>query len=119
MCRPTPLPASRGRRLHLNRHLCLQAAHSSHKRSNQSGSLPPSLKIVCNVAVAPAGRPQAYLLYRGALLEVNRFRHKHAAWFVGQRILSNGSIYLATPLDPLFFALPMLQVRFAGECLSL
>jgi hypothetical protein len=35
-----------------------------------------------------AGQPQTYLLTPGGLLELNRYKHKHSSWFVGQHVQS-------------------------------
>lgn len=56
-----------------------------------------------------AGKPQCYLLYRDALLEVTRYRNKYNAWFVGTRVVSNGGLFMCTPIDVLFLALPLLR----------
>ncbi|GLC33174.1 hypothetical protein PLESTB_000362700 [Pleodorina starrii] len=55
------------------------------------------------------GRPQGFLLVNGSLLEVNRFKQSHSAWLMGDRLLADGGMFLATVYDPLFALLPVLD----------
>lgn len=43
----------------------------------------------------------------GKLLELQRVHELHRSWLLGSRIKSDGSLYLCTPCDPLFFLLPV------------
>ncbi|EFJ47583.1 hypothetical protein VOLCADRAFT_105063 [Volvox carteri f. nagariensis] len=54
-------------------------------------------------------RPQGFLLTHGSLLEVNRFKQSHSAWLVGDRLLADGGVFVATAYDPLFVLLPLLD----------
>ncbi|PNW80521.1 hypothetical protein CHLRE_07g320800v5 [Chlamydomonas reinhardtii] len=45
----------------------------------------------------------------GQLLEMNRFKQAHSAWLTGDRLLSDGGMFIATPYDPLFALLPLLD----------
>ncbi|KXZ56251.1 hypothetical protein GPECTOR_1g219 [Gonium pectorale] len=55
-------------------------------------------------------RPQGFLLHGGGeLLEVNRFKQAYSAWLAGERLLADGGLFLATPYDPLFALLPILD----------
>ena len=56
-----------------------------------------------------AGEPAEYLLIDGHLQEVNWYKERFRSWFVGDAVLEDGSMYLCTPVDPLFLALPLLD----------
>ena len=55
------------------------------------------------------GEPAEYLLIEGHLQEVNWYKERFRSWFVGDAVLEDGSMYLCTPVDPLFLALPLLE----------
>lgn len=55
------------------------------------------------------GQPTSYLLAGGCIQEVNWFKQQYSSWFVGDRVLSDGGLYLCTPLDPLLLLLPLLE----------
>ncbi|KAG2450443.1 hypothetical protein HYH02_004945 [Chlamydomonas schloesseri] len=56
------------------------------------------------------GRPQGFMLSKsGQLHELNRFKQAHSAWLTGDRLLSDGGMFIATPYDPLFALLPLLD----------
>ncbi|GFR47154.1 hypothetical protein Agub_g8845 [Astrephomene gubernaculifera] len=55
------------------------------------------------------GRSQGFLLSGGRLLEVNRFKQAHSAWLTPERLIADGGMFLATPFDPLFMLLPLLD----------
>ncbi|CAK0787484.1 hypothetical protein CVIRNUC_010704 [Coccomyxa viridis] len=64
------------------------------------------------------GEPAEYLLIDGHLQEVNWYKERFRSWFVGDAVLEDGSMYLCTPVDPLFLALPLLEssrMQAAGE----
>lgn len=55
---------------------------------------------------------RVYYLLRGAqMLEINAHvpYKDRASWFVGEHVHSDGRLYLATPMDPLFLLLPALE----------
>ena len=56
-----------------------------------------------------AGEPAEYLLIDGHLQEVNWYKERYRSWFIGDSVLEGGSMYLCTPVDPLFLALPMME----------
>ena len=62
----------------------------------------PSERCLFLVAKAPAG-------VRPVLCELNRHSPKYGSWFVGDAVVSDGSLLLATPIDPLFCLLPGLE----------
>lgn len=42
------------------------------------------------------------------LCEVFTFEEEHRSWFIGSKVVSDGRIFLATPVNPVFLALPYL-----------
>lgn len=56
-----------------------------------------------------SGLPTEYLLLNGHLQEMNWYKERYRAWFVGDYVLGDGGLYLSTPIDPLFLALPLLK----------
>ncbi|KAH9509023.1 Ribonuclease H2 subunit B [Bulinus truncatus] len=42
------------------------------------------------------------------IYELTAFKEKFRSWFIGNSVLSNGQMYITTPLDPLFLILPYL-----------
>ncbi|KAK9787124.1 hypothetical protein WJX73_001269 [Symbiochloris irregularis] len=57
------------------------------------------------------GEPQMLLWLRGCLQEVNRFKQKYSAWFVGNSVLQDGSLWMCTPVDPLLILLPTVEAN--------
>ncbi|GAQ78519.1 ribonuclease H2 subunit B [Klebsormidium nitens] len=53
--------------------------------------------------------PSLYLLIREKLQEVHWFKQQLASWFIGESVSEDGSLYLSSPVDPLFIALPLLE----------
>ncbi len=49
------------------------------------------------------------MLLNGHLQEVNWFKERYRAWFVGDNVIDDGGLYLCTPVDPLLMALPLLE----------
>ncbi|KAG0561431.1 hypothetical protein KC19_9G064400 [Ceratodon purpureus] len=45
----------------------------------------------------------------GRLQELNWSKQRHTAWFIENSVCADGSLYLATPVDPLFVILPILE----------
>ena len=57
-----------------------------------------------------SGKPQAYIVKAGGSLEeLQRSKHFFSSWLVGQSIIQDGGLYLATPVDPVFVLLPFLE----------
>lgn len=56
-----------------------------------------------------AGLPTEYVYLHGQLQEVNWFKEQYRSWFIGDRVLGDGSLYFCTPVDPLLLALPLLE----------
>ena len=53
--------------------------------------------------------PAQYMRVGGHLQEVNWFKERYRSWFLGDSVISYGGLYLSTPVDPLFLALPILE----------
>lgn len=47
----------------------------------------------------------------GHLQEVQLFKARYSSWLVGNSVVSDGGLYLCTPLDPLYILLPALERR--------
>ncbi|QQP56929.1 Ribonuclease H2 subunit Blike, partial [Caligus rogercresseyi] len=47
----------------------------------------------------------------GDLRELRAYSDAHRAWFVGEVVESDGRLWMATPFDPVFLALPYLKER--------
>ena len=75
-----------------------------------------AVHIWCSIAISSqdglswhAGEPAEYLLIDGHLQEVNWYKERYRSWFIGDSVLEDGSMYLCTPVDPLFLALPLME----------
>ncbi|KAK9858466.1 hypothetical protein WJX84_004902 [Apatococcus fuscideae] len=55
------------------------------------------------------GGGAAFVLADGVLHEVNRHQPSLGSWFIGDQVLSDGSLYLLTCMDPLFLVIPILE----------
>lgn len=60
------------------------------------------------------GRPARYALAAGRAFEIQRLHRRPSSWLVGAAVEHDGSIYLATPVDPVFLALPFLRAAHAA-----
>jgi len=65
-------------------------------------------RIPCQLRHPRTNKPASYLCTKDAVCEVNYFKPKTSCWFIGERVRSDGSLLVATPIDPLFLALPYL-----------
>jgi ribonuclease H2 subunit B len=63
--------------------------------------------------VRNSGTATCYLVAPdGRLQELHWFKQSYAAWFIGDFVCSDGSLYIASPVDPIYMILPILeQVR--------
>uniref|UniRef100_A0A0D3DF62 CTP synthase n=2 Tax=Brassica oleracea var. oleracea TaxID=109376 RepID=A0A0D3DF62_BRAOL len=48
-----------------------------------------------------------YLFSNGMLQEIQWFKQSYGSWFLGDYISQDGSLYMATPVDPVFILLPI------------
>ncbi|KAF6174301.1 hypothetical protein GIB67_040794 [Kingdonia uniflora] len=54
-----------------------------------------------------SGNPTCYLLNNGYLQELHWFKQSYGSWFLGDYVSEDGSLYVATPVDPVFILLPI------------
>ncbi|KAI5678969.1 hypothetical protein M9H77_09919 [Catharanthus roseus] len=54
-----------------------------------------------------SGNTACYLYVHGGLLELNWFKQSYGSWFLGDYVCEDGSLYTATPIDPVFILLPI------------
>jgi len=55
------------------------------------------------------GESALYLHNETSLYEILEFKEEHRSWFIGDRIVDDGSLLLSTPVDPTFIILPYLM----------
>lgn len=93
------------------RHCLLQTLQTIQDCSCGGGELDGKGKhaIADQLLGTHAGEPAEYLLIDGHLQEVNWYKERYRSWFVGDSVQEDGSMYLCTPVDPLFLALPLLE----------
>eukprot|EP01018_Ginkgo_biloba_P022692 Gb_16854 [translate_table: standard] len=56
-----------------------------------------------------SGNPTCYILMDGCLQELHWFKQRYGSWFLGEYVCEDGSLYVATPIDPIFVVLPLLD----------
>ncbi|RUS32993.1 Ydr279p protein family-domain-containing protein [Jimgerdemannia flammicorona] len=57
------------------------------------------------------GLPVRYMIQDGAILETQKIDPADKrSWFIDDSVQRDGSLYLMTPIDPLFIAIPMLEL---------
>ncbi|KAF9320254.1 hypothetical protein BG006_002834, partial [Podila minutissima] len=58
-----------------------------------------------------SGLPSRYVIQDGRLYEMQVAAAEGIrSWFVGDTIHSDGSLYMITPLDPIFMFIPILEI---------
>lgn len=55
------------------------------------------------------GEPTQYLVSKDKIQECNVLKKKYSSWFVDNSVISDGSLYIWSPIDPLFLLLPALE----------
>ncbi|KAK3025997.1 hypothetical protein RJ639_042154, partial [Escallonia herrerae] len=53
------------------------------------------------------GNATCYLFSNGIVQEIHWFKQSYRSWFLGDYICEDGSLYAATPIDPVFILLPI------------
>ncbi|KAK3727279.1 hypothetical protein RRG08_049903 [Elysia crispata] len=53
------------------------------------------------------------------LFQLHNFKEKYRSWFIGNKVCSDGSLYLTSPMDPLFLLLPYLMADEAKKFMTL
>lgn len=56
-----------------------------------------------------SGNKTCYLLSNGSLQEIHWFKQPFGSWFLGDYVCEDGSLYTATPIDPVFILLPVFE----------
>ncbi|KAJ7537717.1 hypothetical protein O6H91_11G018400 [Diphasiastrum complanatum] len=56
-----------------------------------------------------SGTRSCYILMDESLQELQWFKQRYGSWFIGDSVCEDGSLYLASPIDPIFMALPILE----------
>ncbi|XP_073007924.1 uncharacterized protein [Typha latifolia] len=54
-----------------------------------------------------SGEATSYVLTDGQLHELNWFKQPYGSWFLGDYVCEDGSLYISTPIDPIFILLPI------------
>ncbi|CAL8149170.1 unnamed protein product, partial [Orchesella dallaii] len=70
----------------------------------------------CQIKHPKSGKKSLFLLDTGSsrcdgnlLFEVLSMQHDTRSWFVDNTVISDGNMYLCTPVDPLFFVIPVME----------
>ncbi|KAL4856766.1 Ribonuclease H2 subunit B [Chlorella vulgaris] len=61
------------------------------------------------------GQPASYLLAGGCLQELNWYKQQYSSWLVGNSVVKDGGVFIATPVDPLLVLLPLLEQARAAQ----
>ncbi|KAM7265813.1 hypothetical protein ACFE04_003496 [Oxalis oulophora] len=56
-----------------------------------------------------SGTKTCYLLNNHLLQEIHWFKQSYGSWFLGDYVSQDGSLYTATPIDPVFLLLPLFE----------
>lgn len=54
------------------------------------------------------GKPCRFAIFDGKVMEINRAYEEPSSWFVDDFVQQDGSLYIVTPIDPLFLLIPTL-----------
>uniref|UniRef100_A0A804MEN3 Ribonuclease H2 subunit B n=1 Tax=Zea mays TaxID=4577 RepID=A0A804MEN3_MAIZE len=76
----------------------------SHRPSDASGQ-----GIVLSLQHPRSGDEVGYLFIDGQLQEINWFKERYGAWFLGDYVCEDGGLYYCTPVDPIFIFLPTFE----------
>lgn len=56
-----------------------------------------------------SGNANNYLFINEGLHELQWFKKSHTSWFLGDYVCEDGSLYISTPVDPVFVMLPIFE----------
>ncbi|PAN38686.1 hypothetical protein PAHAL_7G189600 [Panicum hallii] len=56
-----------------------------------------------------SGDETGYLFINDQLQEINWFKERYGAWFLGDYVCEDGGLYYCTPVDPIFIFLPIFE----------
>ncbi|XP_066345369.1 uncharacterized protein [Miscanthus floridulus] len=76
----------------------------SHRPSDAS-----SQGTVLSLQHPRSGDETGYLFIDGQLQEINWFKERYGAWFLGDYVCEDGGLYYCTPVDPIFIFLPTFE----------
>ena len=78
--------------------------------------IPDNIKFI-RLCHPKSGIEMTYAVVDHVLMEIQSVQpRRHGSWFVDQRVSSDSSIYLASPIDPRFLVLPALEKSSARYC---
>jgi len=83
--------------------ICPKAIDADQNANVESGD-----KQLCELRHPRTNKSASYICTSDSVHEVNYFRPKTSCWFLDELIRSDGTLLVATPIDPLFLALPYL-----------
>eukprot|EP00250_Pteridium_aquilinum_P015155 c22414_g1_i1 orf=382-1329(-) len=55
------------------------------------------------------GAKACYMMTGDILQEIHWFKEQFSSWFLGNHVLEDGSLYIGTPVDPIYLLLPVLE----------
>lgn len=62
------------------------------------------------------GTKTCYLMMGESIQELHWFKQQYSSWFLGNNVIEDGSLYLCSPVDPIFLLFPILdEVRMKRE----
>lgn len=117
---------SNGEHSKTRRKLTKQATSSKHTNDRRIFVLPDKCTSSSNVIVSlrdpHTGEGRKYLLTCDeqkqdeiAVCEILQFSEKPSSWFVGETVQKDGSLYMCTPVDPVFLILPYIIKSAKGR----
>ncbi|KAK1270060.1 hypothetical protein QJS04_geneDACA004327 [Acorus gramineus] len=56
-----------------------------------------------------SGSPTCYIYKNDSLHELHWFKQAYGSWFLGDYVCEDGSLYISTPVDPVFILLPIFE----------
>ncbi|XP_020110564.1 ribonuclease H2 subunit B [Ananas comosus] len=65
--------------------------------------------LILSLKHPKSGEPTNYVFMDGNLREVNWFKQSYGSWFLGDYVCEDGSLYICTPVDPVFILLPIFE----------
>lgn len=78
----------------------------------------PDLEII-NLTHPRTAAAAKFLIHEKQLFEISTFQERYRAWFIGQSVAANGTVYMTTSIDPLFLALPFLVAECSDKAVPI
>eukprot|EP01001_Neometanema_parovale_P008004 NODE_4287_length_1086_cov_60.197300_g4088_i0.p1 GENE.NODE_4287_length_1086_cov_60.197300_g4088_i0~~NODE_4287_length_1086_cov_60.197300_g4088_i0.p1 ORF type:complete len:302 (-),score=59.91 NODE_4287_length_1086_cov_60.197300_g4088_i0:125-1030(-) len=79
-----------------------------------SDSPPGGMKVFA-LPHPKTGTPSHYALLNGSLFEFQQHAKDYCSWFINDSVEQGGNLYAVTPVDPLFFMLPVVAEKAADK----